>query len=178
MQISNPRPTHFHASYRNYVLDNLGLVALYVTQARERNTLPGMKSNSDGFDVDIDSDQDNSDILEPIIIPSPSSIPPLILLNIFDSGSELDDQDSDDMDDQDQPYQCLLGEIAALIDEVERVQFLNRLNVPLLWAPQLHLLKHFAVFQPHLFHKKLHVDPVIFDCIVDKIHEHEIFHSG
>jgi len=140
----------------------------------------------DDFNVDIDSNQDDSDILEPIIIPPPSPISSLILLNIFNSESksddqdldDMDDQDSDDMDDQDQPYQCLLGEIAALIDEVERAQFLNCLDVSLLWASQLYLLKHFAVFWPHLFCKKLHVDSAVFDCIVDKIHEHEIFHSG
>jgi hypothetical protein len=82
------------------------------------------------------------------------------------------------MVDQDEPYRRLLGGITALLDEVERAWFLNRLDVPLLRAPQLHLLEHFAVFRPHLFRKKLHVDPVVFDCIVNKICEHEIFNSG
>ena len=77
-----------------------------------------------------------------------------------------------------EPYHRLLDGITALIDEVEKAQFLNCLDVPLLHAPQLHLLEHFTVFRPHLFHKKLRVDLAIFDCIVDKIHEHDIFHSG
>ena len=81
------------------------------------------------------------------------------------------------MDIGDKPYCCLLGGIMALINEVEKARFLNRLDVPLSHAPQLHLLEHFAVFRPHLFRKKLHVNPVIFDCIVNKICKDYIFHS-
>ena len=66
----------------------------------------------------------------------------------------------------------------VLHDETEQAQFLNCLEVPLLHAPQVHLLEHFAVFQPLLFHKKLCVEPAIFDCIIDKIHKNVTFHSG
>jgi hypothetical protein len=73
------------------------------------------------------------------------------------------------MQGQDKPYQHLLSEITALIDEVQKARYLNCLEVPLLRAPQIHLLEHFAVFWPHL---------LIFDCIVNNIHEHEIFGLG
>ena len=78
----------------------------------------------------MDSNQDN--ILNLIIISPPSPIFPLISLN-FDSDfeSESNSQDLGHMDDQNRPYQHLLSEIMALIDEVERVQFLNCLDVPL-----------------------------------------------
>jgi len=41
----------------------------------------------------------------------------------------------------------------------------------------LPLLEHFADFRPHLFHKKLRVDPEVFDCILDQISGHPIFLS-
>ncbi|KIJ13924.1 hypothetical protein PAXINDRAFT_80094 [Paxillus involutus ATCC 200175] len=44
-------------------------------------------------------------------------------------------------------------------------------------ASQLPLLEHFADFRPHLFHKKLHVDPQVFDCILGQISNHPIFLS-
>ena len=112
-------------------------------------------------------------------LPGPNvTIPPLILLNVPDSESESNSQDSDGMYDQVEPYQHLLSEIMVLHDETEQAQFLNCLEVPLLHAPQVHLLEHFAVFQPLLFHKKLCVEPAIFDCIIDKIHKNVTFHSG
>ena len=66
----------------------------------------------------------------------------------------------------------------TLINKVKRAQFLNCLNVPLLHALQLHSLKHFAVFWAYLFHRKLHVNPAVFNYIVNKICELEIFNSG
>ena len=39
------------------------------------------------------------------------------------------------------------------------------------------LLEHFAEFHPHLFRKKLCMDPNVFDCILDQISNHVIFQS-
>jgi len=44
-------------------------------------------------------------------------------------------------------------------------------------APQLHLLEYFADDCPHLFQKKVCIDPQIFDCILDEISDHPIFQS-
>ena len=55
-----------------------------------------MESNVDNSNLDVDDGT-----LEQIIISPPSPITPLIILDIFDSESELDSQDSDDMDIQD-----------------------------------------------------------------------------
>jgi len=44
-------------------------------------------------------------------------------------------------------------------------------------APQLCLLEHFADHRPHLFIKRLHVWPSIFDCFLNQISDHPIFHS-
>ena len=166
-------------SARQELLDDLNLTALHVMHARDQNHDVQLQANkeSDADESDPGDRDSDDDILEPIIISPPSPILPLIFLDILDSESESDSQDSDNMV-TDKPYRRLLDGIAALIDEVEKAWFLNCLDVPLLCAPQLHLLEHFAVFQPHLFRKKLHVDLAIFDCIVDKIHEHDIFHSG
>ena len=44
-------------------------------------------------------------------------------------------------------------------------------------ASQLHLLQNFADFRPHLFRKKVRVDPEIFDCILDEISTSPVFTS-
>ncbi|KAG2344980.1 hypothetical protein BDR05DRAFT_975204 [Suillus weaverae] len=49
---------------------------------------------------------------------------------------------------------------------------------PLPQAPQLHLLVHFREHCPLLFHHKLHVNPEIFDNILDLISGHPIFHNN
>ncbi|KAF8547087.1 hypothetical protein OG21DRAFT_1490526 [Imleria badia] len=159
-----------HVSARQELLNELHYVALHVLEAREQVIHAAPLHDDDNFDFFEDIDDDNN--LAPIIITPPSPILPIIFLDILDSDSESDGG----MQDQDRPYRQLLGEITALIDEVERMWFLNNLEVPLLHAPQIHLLEHFAVFRPHLFRKKICVDPAVFDCIVDKIREHPIFH--
>ena len=165
-------------STRQELLDELDVVVLHVMEVRARNKLQLVQVESDIDDDDLYVDNEEDDMFEPIIISPPSPIPPLILLNVLDSESESDSQDSDSVYDRDKPYQRLLGEIMVLCDEAEQAQFLNRLEVPLLRTPQVYLLEHFAVFRPLLFHKKLHVEPAIFDCIIDKIHQNVIFHSG
>ena len=167
-----------HKSTHQELLDELDVVALHVTEVRARNKLQLVQVESDIDDNDLYVDNEEDDMFEPIIISPPSPIPPLILLNVLDSESESDSQDSDSVYDWDEPYQRLLGEIMVLHDEAEQAQFLNHLEVPLLHAPQVHLLEHFVVFQPLLFCKKLCVEPAIFDCIIDKIHQNIIFHSG
>ena len=136
-----------------------------------------MESDVDDSDLDVDSNQD--DILKSIIISPPFPISPPISLDFnLDFESESNSQDLNCMDDQDRPYWHLLSEIMALIDKVERAWFLNCLNVPLLHVLQLHLLKYFAVFWPYLFHRKLHVNSAVFNYMVNKICELEIFNSG
>ena len=44
-------------------------------------------------------------------------------------------------------------------------------------ASQLHLLQNFVDFWPYLFHKKVRVNPEIFDCILDKISTSPVFTS-
>ena len=45
-------------------------------------------------------------------------------------------------------------------------------------ASQLHLFEHFAEFRLYLFQKKLHIDPLVFDEILDQISGCPIFHSN
>ncbi|KAI6141635.1 hypothetical protein BKA82DRAFT_155785 [Pisolithus tinctorius] len=47
-----------------------------------------------------------------------------------------------------------------------------------MWSLQLGLLDHFAKHCPHLFLRHLHVWPEVFDCILDQISSHPIFHSS
>jgi hypothetical protein len=128
-------------------------------------------------DDDLDEDVDKESPFDPIIIPPPTPISPIVFLDILNSDSEFDQDSDDSMCGRDEPYRRLLGEITSHINEVEKAQYLNRLEVPLLRAPQIHLLEHFAVFRPHLFQRKLHMDPPIFDHIINQIRKHEIFDS-
>ncbi|KAG2059183.1 hypothetical protein BDR06DRAFT_1072085 [Suillus hirtellus] len=63
-------------------------------------------------------------------------------------------------------------------DEVERARVLHRPSEPIPQASQLHLLVHFGQHCPHLFRCKLHVDPKIFDDILNLISGHPIFHNN
>ena len=128
-------------------------------------------------DDDLDEDVDKDSPFNPIIIPPPTPISPIVFLDIPNSESEFDQDSDGGICGWDEPYQRLLGEITSLINEVEKARYLNRLEIPLLHAPQIHLLEHFTVFRPHLFRRKLCMDPPIFDHIVNQIREHEIFDS-
>ena len=107
-------------------------------------------SSSDESSWDDDSNLDN---LSPIVISPPSPVTPPCL-DDFDSDNESEST-LDLHAEMEKHYKCLLGAIHALQDEVEQARILNNLEVLMLCAPQLQLLKHFAVFQPHLFRKKL-----------------------
>ncbi|KAG2053175.1 hypothetical protein BDR06DRAFT_1054468 [Suillus hirtellus] len=54
---------------------------------------------------------------------------------------------------------------------------LHQPNEPPMQAPQIQLLDHFSIHCPHLFQKKLHVAPEIFNDILDEISDHLIFHN-
>ena len=81
-------------------------------------------SDDDDFEFfELDGDEDNN--LEPIIIPPPLPIPPIIFLDsILESDLDGDSPDSDlsdsGMQDQVGPCQQVIGEITALINEVEK----------------------------------------------------------
>ena len=107
----------------------------------------------------------------------PTPISPILDLE-SDEGFVSDSDDSvSSTDKREAHYVSLLGVIQVLCDEAERVCVLNQVGEPPMHASQLHLLEHFAKFRPHLFCKKLRVDPEIFDKILDCISNHPIFQS-
>ncbi|KIK16358.1 hypothetical protein PISMIDRAFT_113573, partial [Pisolithus microcarpus 441] len=75
------------------------------------------------------------------------------------------------------PYTQLLDTIEALRDEVEAVRILEDPGEPIPKASQLPLLSHFAEHHPSLFRKKLHVNPEVFDDILDQISGHPVFQN-
>ncbi|KAF8554372.1 hypothetical protein OG21DRAFT_1484755 [Imleria badia] len=115
------------------LLDDLNLTALHVIHARDRNHDAQLRANeepeSDADESDPGDCDSDDDILQPIIISSPSPILPLIFLDsdILDSESESDSHDSDDMVTGDEPYHRLLDGIVALINEVEKPQQIRNL---------------------------------------------------
>ena len=123
---------------------------------------------------EISDEEDNLDLL--FLLPS---TPISLILDLeSDEGFVSDSDDSvSSTDEREAHYMSLLGAIQVLRDEVERACVLNQVGKPPMCASQLHLLEHFAKFRPHLFRKKLWVDPEIFDEILDRISDHLIFQS-
>ena len=156
-------------STRQELYDELDFVAFQIAAMRQKNVIAHFNDN-----LEDESSLDNS--LEPIIITPPSPISP-ILPSDLDSRSLSSLNSSDSFHDQDVHYCRLLDVIQALRDEMMCARVLNQLVEQPLCVLQLHLLEHFAEFRPHLFHKKLRVDPNVFDCILDQISDHAIFQS-
>jgi hypothetical protein len=127
---------------------------------------------TDSDSMDTSSSGSLSD-LDMMVVTPPSPITPL-LGNISDI-SDLSESSSDDTDHTTAHYDRLHDMIEALHDEIDRARILHQPDAPLLRAPQLALLDGFAVSRPHLFRKKLRVNPAIFDDILDQISDHPIF---
>jgi len=141
----------------------------------------------DQYDPEDVSDTEESEVEDniPIIIDPLSPISPILpILPISPIMSSMSDNESDLSEDtiavlrqEEARYRRLLGAISALRDEVLKARVLQCIPVPVMQASQLPLLVHFADFRPHLFCKKLRVDPDVFDCILDQIGGHPIFVS-
>ncbi|KIK23310.1 hypothetical protein PISMIDRAFT_10957 [Pisolithus microcarpus 441] len=73
---------------------------------------------------------------------------------------------------------ALEGTIIALADEVEKLCYLTtRKRLP--HTPQLQLLKEWCLNNDlKRFHRKLHVDPDIFACLVNRLENHPIFSNN
>ena len=127
---------------------------------------------TDSDSMDTSSSGSLSD-LDMMVITPPSPVTPL-MGNISDI-SDLSESSSDDTDNTTAHYDRLHDRIQALHDEIDRARILHQPGAPLLRAPQLSLLDGFAASRPHLFRKKLRVNPEIFDDILDQISDHPIF---
>ena len=167
-------------SSRKDALEKINLFVLQVIEKRLKTL-----RQWDPEDISDGEDSGSEDFDAPVIL-SPFSpvtpITPITLIASQISSSGLSDDSSDLSDDsvafymqQDAQHQRLLGAISALHDEVLRARVLNRVSVPMMRASQLPLLDHFADHRPHLFRKKLRVDPEIFDRILEQISGSDIF---
>ena len=97
----------------------------------------------------------------------------------LDSESEWTDISNDDVNRQDliERIAHLHRNVEALMDEIQVACVLERPAEAVLHAPQLHLLAHDAIHQPHHFQRKVCVLPVIFDDILDSISNNPVFRS-
>ena len=91
-----------------------------------------------------------------------------------DLGSESTDDSITSLEIKNAHYHRFLNAIHALQDEIQKARIIHPIAERPFHAPQLHLLQHFADHRPHLFRKKLRVDPEIFDCILEQIISHPI----
>ena len=65
------------------------------------------------MDNDLDEDVDEDSPFDPIIIPPPTPISPIVFLDILNSESEFDQDSDGGMCGWDEPYLRLLGEITS-----------------------------------------------------------------
>lgn len=151
-------------SLRNELLDELDEVQLALKKARLQHAIRSYAlSYSDSDDLDSD-DSDLDTIITPPSPPTP-----------FFSDSSDFDSSSDESDHFAARYDRLNDTITSLYDEVIRARVLHQPNAPPMRAPQIQLLHDFGDSRPHLFRKKLRVNPDIFDDILDQISGHAIF---
>lgn len=131
-------------------------------------------TDSDSMDTSGSSTDPPSD-LDMMVITPPSPMSPLSG-NLSDISNTSDSSDSESSGDDMTPhYNRLRLNIRALHDEIDRARILHQPDAPPLRAPQLILLDDFAVSRPHLFRRKLRVNPEIFDNILDQISGHSVF---
>lgn len=167
-------------SSRKDALEKINLFVLQVIEKRLKTL-----RQWDPEDISDGEDSGSEDFDAPVILSPFSPVTPITPITPIASqisSSGLSDDSSDLSDDsvafymqQDAQHQRLLGAISALHDEVLRARVLNRVSVPMMRASQLPLLDHFADHRPHLFRKKLRVDPEIFDRILEQISGSDIF---
>ena len=167
-------------SSRKDALEKINLFVLQVIEKRLKTL-----RQWDPEDISDGEDSGSEDFDAPVILSPFSPVTPITPITPIASqisSSGLSDDSSDLSDDsvafymqQDAQHQRLLGVISALHDEVLRARVLNRVSVPMMRASQLPLLDHFADHRPHLFRKKLRVDPEIFDRILEQISGSDIF---
>jgi len=167
-----------HQSTHAQMLNNLDQTALVVVRAKYQHVMEDDDSTDSisSFDSDLDLTHDSDlEIFMNIMLSPPSPLSPA-----FSGLSDFSDGDNspDDDDYITASYNRLQYSIAALQDEVTKTHRLNIPPAPLPRAPQLHLLVHFGEHCPLLFCHKLHVDPEIFDDILNLISDHPIFHSN
>jgi hypothetical protein len=149
--------------------------------ALSKSRLKHALENTDSDSMDTSGNSDLSSDPDMMVITPPSPMSPLLLGNLSDiSNSDIsnisDFSDSESSgDDMSAHYDRLHDTIMALHDEIDRARILHQPGAPPLRAPQLSLLDDFAGSRPHLFRKKLRVNPEIFDDILDQISDHGIF---
>jgi len=131
----------------------------------------------DPEEVSSADDSGSEDNGMPVIISPVTPITPItpICPQMSDDSSDSSNDSVTFYMQEDAQHRRLLGTIRALHDEVARACVLNHVPVPMMWVPQLPLLDHFSDYRPHLFHKKLRVDPQIFDHILEQISSSDIF---
>lgn len=137
------------------------------------------EAHTDSDSMDTSSSNTTSDLdlmaITPPSPPSPIFPLPANLPNIPDASDASGSESSSSDDDMTSYYDHLHNNITTLHDEIDRARIIHQPEAPPLRAPQLVLLADFADSRPHLFRKKLRVNPEIFDDILDQISDHDVF---
>ncbi|KIN99221.1 hypothetical protein M404DRAFT_30648 [Pisolithus tinctorius Marx 270] len=158
-----------HKSARQETLEILGDAAVRVAEMQLQQLGTYMEADNNDSDSSM-SDGDWTDVLsEPL---SPMILSPISSMS---TSSSLSLSSLHSVKRITAPYTAALQTIRALYDEVHMARVFERPGIPMMHASQLPLLDHFAIHRPLLFQKKLRVDPVIFDDILDQISDHYIF---
>ena len=88
-------------SDRQQLLNELYSAAVHVVDMGQRNASLWVESD---VNDDLDEDVDEDSPFDPIIIPPPTPISPIVFLDILNSESEFDQDSDGGMCGQDEPY--------------------------------------------------------------------------
>ena len=150
------------------MLETLGSMLVSLVKTQNQHLV-----DNDFTDVDMDMDIDqyvltNSEgSLNTITTPSSNS-------KWTDTLTDDDEVDQADFLKQIAHLHC---SVEVLMDKIQLAWVLERLAEAALHAPQLHILAHNAIHQPHHFQQKVCILPIIFDDILDRISSNPIFHN-
>jgi hypothetical protein len=172
-------PPHFRPtvtmpaqSTRKELLDIVDQAEILLAKLQYQDILDDWSDSDSEDSLSTTSDDDTISLSSS----TPSPLSPLSPLSSMGGTSELDNSSISSVDTT-LPYDRLRDTIQALRDEVKRARVLHKPDEPPPQASQLHMLVHHEEHCPHLFRQKLHVNPEVFDDILDHISNHPNFQN-
>jgi hypothetical protein len=154
------------------------LLEYHIREKRIRTMYLVSELLSDLPDTDLDDESGGSDSsISSVSTPSSASVD--IDSDSSQLSSRLDSSDSEDLDlFEDKLFQCWDAQVQALAIRLLTARVLEA-RPPVKKVGQLDLyLTDFRNDHPGRFQKKLRVSPTVFDHLVERIEDHEIFHNN
>jgi len=171
-------------SLHTEILQFLNTTAITITLRQKEEISASLKSSDSDLPdewSDTSCSSSRASMRSSMMIPprsphSPHS--PMLSVSSMDIDSNSDSADTISTADLiSAPYTQMLRVIESLCDDIEALWVLDQPEESMLKFPQLYILHRCAEHWPDQFRKKLRVNPLIFDDILDEISNHPIFQN-